>query len=273
MLMEFFRQLFTPCSWAAKRLGYVTSGARVRGRYLRCELAWAPHLIRTREVIEEAVRRCSMKRKVALFGAGLLHDIPLKELSRQFEEVLLVDIVHPWHCRLAVRKFPNVKLITHDVTEVINDVHRCVHEPLAELPASRPMRFVDDSRLDLTISVNLLSQLPVIPDRLLTKARSADVARAFGKHLVAAHLDYLKRLPGLVTLVTDVAAKKVSLGGDVVDRWSILYGTQLLEPDQQWDWCLAPSPEQEKGFHFIREVVAFVDWKQSSQPRAIDAGA
>lgn len=262
MVLEFLRQLITPCSWAARRLGYITSGARVRGRYLRCELAWAPHLIRTRGVIEEAIRRCPQRRKVVLLGAGLLHDIPLKELSREFEEVVLVDIVHPWHCRRAVRKFRNVKLVTHDVTEVIDDVHRCLHEPLAGLPTSRPQQFVDDPRLDLTISVNLLSQLPVIPDRLLTTARSEEVARTFGRHLVEAHLDYLKRLPGMTTLITDVAAKKISLAGDVVDQWGILYGTELPPPDESWQWCLAPSPEQEVGFNFVREVVAFLDWKR-----------
>lgn len=261
-MIDILRQIFTPCSWSARMMGYVRSIARVRSRYLRCELAWAPHLIRTRSVIEEAMRRCSSRRRAVVLGAGLRHDIPLKELSREFREVVLVDIVHPWHSRWSVRKFGNVRLVTHDVTEVMAEVYRVGSNPSAQLPTSCPQRFCDDGELDLTISVNLLSQLPVVPERFLLKARSKQEAEAYGRHLIDAHLDYLQRLPGHVALIADIEAKKVSLKGDVVDEWGILYGAQLPTPDDRWEWCLAPSPEQERGFHFLRNVVAFVDWKQ-----------
>lgn len=246
-------------------MGYVRSIARVRRRFLRCEHAWAPHLIRTRDLIKDAAQQCERKRKVVLLGAGLLHDIPLKDLSQQFEEVILVDVVHPWHCRRIARQLPNVRLVRHDVTEVMDQVNRLGRHASAPLPNSRPQRFVEDTQIDLVVSVNLLSQLPVVPERFLKGVRSTSDLEAFGRHLIDAHLDYLHRLPGRVVLITDRAAKKVSLAGDVVDEWDILYGAPLPEPDQTWEWCLAPSPEQENGFHFIRQVVAYADWKRGAR--------
>ncbi len=269
-MIDFLRQISTPCAWSARMMGYVRSIARVRSRYLRCELAWAPYLIRTRSVIEDAMRHCSSRRRVVVLGAGLRHDIPLAELSREFREVVLVDIVHPWHSRWSVRKFGNVRLVTHDVTEVMDAVYQLGLSPEAPLPTSRPQRFCDDLELDLTISVNLLSQLPVVPERFLLKNRTQQAAEAFGRHLIEAHLDYLHRLPGHVVLITDVSAKKVSIKGDLVDEWGILYRAELPASDDQWEWCLAPSPEQERGFHFLRKVVAFQDWKHRAVMSPVD---
>ena len=48
-------------------------------------------------------------------------------------EVVLVDIVHPWHSRWSVRKFGNVRLVTHDVTEVMAEVYRVGSNPSAQI--------------------------------------------------------------------------------------------------------------------------------------------
>jgi hypothetical protein len=71
-----------------------------------------------------AAERAPGRRKALLFGAGLLHDIPLRALAARFEEVVLADIVHALPSRLAARRFPNVRLLTLDVTGVMGELPR-----------------------------------------------------------------------------------------------------------------------------------------------------
>ena len=263
MIFELFEYLTTPCSAPARSLGFLSSTVQVRARYRRCKRAWSPHIEQTRCAILEAVSRCSKRRKVVVLGAGLLYDIPLAELSRSFLKVVLVDIVHPWSSRLAVRRFGNVEQICADVTEVMDQLRQIASHSGGLLPVSRPVRFVDDPELDLTLSVNLLSQLPHVPGRYLEKRRDEASIDAFSSHLIEAHLDYLRRLPGHTTLITDVAVRRRARDSSFLEEWDALCGVKLPAAESSWEWSLAPSPEVERGADISTIVVAHVDWKKA----------
>ncbi len=295
MILEFVEYLMTQCSPTARSMQFLLFAIQVRARYRRQRRAWQPHIDRTRGVILEAARRCRGRRKVVVLGAGLLHDIPLVELSREFDKVVLVDIVHPWLSRLAVRRFPNVEQLSADVTEVMDELLGMVRAPrsgglpvglpgssppagLLRLPVSRPMRFVDDPELDLTLSVNLLSQLSQAPRRLLEGQRRAEACAppdeadeaaidAFLKHLVEAHLDYLSRLPGHTALITDTAVYDASSrDARILAEMDPLFGAKLPPAEASWRWDLAPSPEIARGVDVYTTVAAFPDWKKAARP-------
>lgn len=262
MILETLEFWTTPCAWSARMLGYMSATMGVRRRYLRCREAWRPHLERTRRLILDAAERCHLRRTAAVLGAGLLHDIPVRELSQRFERVLLVDIVHPWLSRLSCRRFRNVQQVTHDVTEVATALREAARHLDAELPVSQPRFLVEEADLDFTVSVNLLSQIPHVPTEFLHRRRERKEIDAYARHLVDAHLDYLRRLPGEVALITDVESRKLTLDERIVNTWDLLYGARL-PPGEEWDWWLAPSPEIERGFHYIRHVVGIADWKRA----------
>ncbi len=243
-------------------MGFLTSTIQVRARYQRCRAAWQPHLDRTRAAILAAARLATGRRKALLFGAGLLHDIPLRELAASFEEVVLADIVHSLPSRLAALRFPNVRLLTLDVTGIMKELPRLRDSPAAPLPAYSPQVYLDDGRLDFSVSVNLLSQLGWVPSRFLRGGRpEADLA-AFQKGLVLAHLEYLRQLPGHTALITDVRWRaQPHAPGEAAREWEVLQGVRLPEPEWAWDWDIAPAPERERGVDYAARVHGYADWK------------
>jgi hypothetical protein len=262
VILELLEYCLTPCSWTARSMGFLTSTIQVRARYKRCQSAWQPHLERTRAAILEAAERAPGRRKALLFGAGLLHDIPLSALAARFEEVVLADIVHSLPSRLAVLRFPNVRLLTLDVTGVMQALPRLRKNLGVPLPASAPRAFLEDRRLDFTASVNLVSQLGWVPGLVLDGARSEAELAAFQRGLVEAHLKYLGQLPGHTSLITDASWRAQPLEeGKESREWGVLHNVHLPKPDGAWDWRIAPAPERERKVDYTARVHWYADWK------------
>ena len=256
LLLDFLEYLTTPCSWRTRSMGFLTSSLQVQARYRRCRRAWEPHLAETRRAILEGASSCAQKRKAVILGAGLLHDIPLRELSATFREVILVDIVFPWSSRITARSFQNVRCLEADVTATTRALSR---DPTVPLPRSQPTRFLDDPSLDFTASVNLLSQLPVIPRRYLRREESAELD-AWSHHLQAAHLDYLRKLPGRVTVITDTGGIHRDRRGATMQEWDNLHGLAMPAPTCEWEWNLAPAPEVDPNLDHVVRVAVYSDW-------------
>src|SRR5580658_5877295 len=160
MLLDFLDRLLTPCPRPVRAMRYLREAIGIRRRYRRCRQHWQDHIDHCRSIIQRGMQHCTQRRKAVILGAGLLHDVPLEELASAFREVLLVDIVHPFLSRWRTRHLRNVKHLTADITNTIHDVYWVSDEPDRALPRSRPDLLADDPEVDLTISLNLLSQLP-----------------------------------------------------------------------------------------------------------------
>jgi hypothetical protein len=258
MIAELFRYLATPCPRYVRAMGYLSEQISIKARYERCRRAWEPHLERTRAVIRSAIERCPQRRKAIIFGSGMLLDVPLSELVSAFAEVVLVDVVHPLG---AGWRLGNATALAADVSGVAEAVYLIAREGGEPLPRFRPEQFCDDPEVDLVASVNLLSQIPFIPCKYLTDAGvyPRDEITAFARDLVLAHIDYLKRLPGVVTLICDLERLSLDASGKVVERLTALRGVQLPWSGEEWIWDLAPRPEANPDFSYQRKVVGIVD--------------
>ena len=263
MLIELLESLLTSCPRPVRAMGFLKEAIGIRSRYRRCREDWQPHIDRCRDLILRGVQRCEQRRKAVILGAGLLHDVPLRELAQSFREVLLVDIVHPFFSRRRTWKLKTVRRVRADVTNTVDDLYWVSDEPDKPLPQSKPSLFLDDPEIDYTVSVNLLSQLPCMPLAYLAWQRAHPQERrdAYARNVIAAHLDYLSRLPGRVTLITDVERIKIDLNAKVVEIRDLLFGLKLPRWGEEWEWKLAPCPEADDRHHFHRRVVGIVDWK------------
>lgn len=263
MLLHLLESLLTPCPRSVRAMGFLKEAVGIRSRYRRCRTEWQPHLERCRDVILRGLARCEQRRKAVVLGAGLLHDVPLRELSESFREVLLVDIIHPFFSRWRTWKFKNVRRLRADVTNTIEDLYWVGDEPDKPLPLSKPALFLDDAEIDFTISVNLLSQLPCMPMQYLTwyRAHGQERREAYARDVIGAHMDYLSRMAGHVTLITDIERHKIDMAGQVVENRDLLFGLKLPKPGEEWEWKLAPRPEADFEHHYYRKVVGIVDWK------------
>ena len=110
LIRDAIESLTTPFPRHLRDMGHVHELRQLAARATRCCAAWRPHLERSRSLILEAADRCVRNDKALIVGSGLLFDIPITELTRRLREVVLVDILHLWQVRRAVRSYSNVRL-------------------------------------------------------------------------------------------------------------------------------------------------------------------
>jgi hypothetical protein len=255
MILDLLTYLTTPCSPDVRRLGYLRESIATRARFKRQQHAWAPHLENSRRMIEQAVRRSGGGDTVVVFGGGLAHDLPLEALSEAFQRVQLVDVVHLRSTKALFRGLGNVEAISHDVTESMASVR--AGRPVA----AEPRRFLDDATVDLVISANVLSQLPIMPGAYLERWRGlgeVEIER-FSADLVQAHLDYLDRFDCPVCLITDVTREIFDARGDAVTTISALWEVELPWLGGEWEWQIEPLSEGDPDHSVVNQVCGIVD--------------
>lgn len=256
MLRDLIEFAQNPYPWHLAPMGYVREARLIAKRARDLEPAWSGHIQATRRCIEASVDLCRRRRTVVVVGSGALLDVPLDVLGRAFDRVVLLDIFHTRATRRAVRKRSNVVLLPTDVTGVVRRVFVAARRrAVGRLPKSDPP-VLDVRDVDLIISVNLLSQLGVIPCNFLKGHHPAIPPAqldAFTRDLIDAHLRWLVQSAERVCLITDVERTESLTGGAVI-RKDIVAGVDLPRPDDMWDWRIAPLG----GIYSDREVTHHV---------------
>ncbi len=253
-----------------RELRFDAASAEVEARYKRCAAQWEPHLERTRRAILRAALLAQNRRKAAVMGAGLLHDIPLAQLSAQFEEVFLLDVVHSRSCRLRASIYSNVRCVEADVTGTAPHLiqARQSGSPLQRIAPDLLRLLPEAEAVDFLVSVNLLSQLGCAPATFLAASHAPEEIRSFQRHVVESHLVMLRQFPGHTALITDVAWSSRPLRPDGLvpsPRRDVLHQVSLPPPEDSWDWLIAPAPESDPHHHVIAHVAAYPDWKSSNR--------
>ncbi|MGO4172921.1 hypothetical protein [Bosea sp. TAF32] len=258
MLAELALHLATPASRMTRQLGLVGESVALWSRGLRQRRAWAGHHARCRDIVAQAVAALPERRTAVILGSGLLRDIPLDLLADNFERVLLVDVVHLPQVRLRMRLRSNVALLTRDLTGVIGWLageSGGRSDPLADLIA--------DPAVDLVVSANLLSQLAwPIEDWLADNpAEAAQLPADLPACCIAWHLDDLRRFHGRVLLLSDVEMIERDRTGKITDRLDLMHSIALPNPDEGWDWPVAPFGEAARDLESIHRVGAWRDFR------------
>ena len=262
MILELLEYLTTDCPGYARRLGYLTEAIAIKARHRRhCE-AWAPHLARSRAVIGAAADGCIRRRTALVLGSGLLLDIPLGALAAAFDTVLLVDVVHLRAARRIAARYPNVSLVTGDVTGLAVDFGARLREGWRGAPVPAPALYHEDARIDLVVSANIAAQLPVMPAAALRRAGlDEDAVGRFCAALVRAHLDYLVGFAGRVCLITETEREVYGPDGGVWRLEDALFGIALPEGGTRWTWDLAPVGEVSHAYGLRNHIAGFDDFR------------
>lgn len=258
MLTEWLTCLIADCSPSARKLGYLHESIGIRSRYRRCKAAWQPHLQSSRSALLESLHACGDFRTALVFGSGLLLDIPLPELASRFENVWLVDLVHLPEVRRAARRYSNVHCLSHDITGLLERLETLSPDNL-DLPP--PTSFLDDQNIDWVASVNLLSQLPLLPLDWLRKhflGIEETILEEWSTQLMRQHLDYLAAFTAPTCMLVDMEQTTYRQGGEVIGYTD--FAAKLGFEHQvstQWRWDIAPPGEiaPEIGrFHHVAAV-------------------
>ena len=259
MLSDLVAFCLAPFPWHLAPMGYVRELSGIGRRGAQCVEAWRPHLDASKRVILGAAKACTSRNSVLVVGSGLLLDVPLDALSATFGRVVLADIIQPRAVRRAAASHGNVELLQLDVTGVAKPVFDYVRRrSRGPLPRCEVDCLLDRA-FDLVVSVNLLSQLPVIPGAylraklpMLPPLTVAD----FSSAVIDAHLDWLARFDCRVVLITD--SERTEQGGDgAVQRKDLLKGVRLPPPEETWTWDIAPRGTVYRDVAVRHRVVAY----------------
>lgn len=249
MFYELYTYFTTPCPQYVRHMDYLSEAIAMRSRHRRNRLAWQPHLKQTRQAILSAAQASRDRTKVVILGSGPLLDVPLEELSAMFREVVLLDIVFLPEVYRRVRHYSNVKLVQRDVTNMAQRLYENIRSGLSAFPAAAPSVPDIDESTGLVVSLNLLSQLWVIPRAYaLKKLRDLDEEDLddWCNQIVRSHYAFLQSPACPVCLIADHEFVKRDQEGRIVSQGSTIAGLVLPEPEATWTWDIVPLGEKDR---------------------------
>ncbi|RUM26591.1 hypothetical protein EFQ99_07195 [Rhizobium vallis] len=215
----------------------------------RCAKDWAEHEEMSRDAIRAATTGLRQKRTAVVLGSGLLRDVPIKELARDFDTVVLVDLVHlaSVRLRLTAKGYRNIRLIERDLSG---------YDHLAAGGEPEPLGFLRSvPYLDFVVSANLLSQI----GRGVKRRYEAEAGRMpedTVKRLITAHLAGLSGLSCPGCLVTDIAYTVIDRKGKTHEQADLLHGVSPPPAKAVWTWPVAPLGEESKDYRIEHKVIA-----------------
>ncbi len=239
---------------AFQLLGFAETSAGIARTQRENRQGWWEHARRHKAFILDAAARVEQPRLAVVLGAGKAYDLPLEELARRFERVVLVDIdaeAMAASSAAAVREpklRARLELRAMDVSGVTAHIARGIQDALSSgqpetaLEAlCRSYRLASRPRLvgepaDLLVSGMLLSQLglqPKLAAKRLFEQRFGKIAPASAARWSAAWNDLDLRLQhDHVGALCEEAALAV-LSSDVMhhsggEAWSVI-GAERLE--------------------------------------------
>jgi hypothetical protein len=243
MIYKFYNYVTTSCPQYVRHMDYLYEIIAMRSRHMRNQTSWMPHLQNTRRFILSAAKRCQNRNKVIILGSGLLLDVPLLELTSMFREVVLADIVFLPEVQRAVKKNVNVTLLPLDMTSMAQKLYENVQRGIRELPEAAPSLNALDEDAGLVVSLNLLSQLWVVPRTyVLKKLRGLEEEELddWCGRIVSSHYAFLQSLSCDVCLITDFEFIKLDKNGVIVSQGSTIFNLRLPAPKESWTWSIAP---------------------------------
>lgn len=250
MFAEMWRYWTTFAPERVRKFGYLKRLIALEFRAKRCAEAWEPHLRRCRNIITKAADLCEKQGTCVVLGSGLLLEIPLSALASRFEQVYLVDIFHMPQVKAEAKKHFNVKLLTGDITGVFQAMKER-RAPGPNQPAPPP-RIPHLKEADLVVSCNCLTQLAGPFNEYFEKERGfSDLdSDKVAFQIMEQHANAIAhQTTGVAVLITDI--ERYMLANErIVTRTDLLKAfklppTQTLLHNEEWEWLIAPAPEED----------------------------
>jgi hypothetical protein len=170
MIREALTYLLTPKTPLAKKYGFLYESIGLQARFERVKKSWLPHLKNCQDVFLNCVKDLPQKKSVVILGSAHLHEIPMHLLVDNFEEITLVDVIHPLKHHWLAKRNPRLKLITQDLSGILENLENLknleeLHQYLKDLSQKELFHY----KADLIVSSNILSQLALLPMSAIEK--------------------------------------------------------------------------------------------------------
>ena len=234
MLAEMAEYMVTPCQSWARRAGFLYQMVALRARFRRNKGAWQSHISSCHDLVIEVARTTRRKDRAIVFGSGLLIETPIKYLAETFQEVILVDAVHGLPERWQMRRLPNVKIVSADVTGLINKTP-CARSQMFSIAQMTEV-------FDLAISSNLLSTIPLFLHNSQGKEPIACGWAELSRQAIVDHMINIQEISNKYCLIADFEHLVID-DGLRIERMPLLGCAMLPPPCKTWTWNIALRPE------------------------------
>jgi len=254
-------------SWYLKlwRMGYLADQRGIRRRYFIERKHWEQHLANTRNFIVDACKTMTHG-KAAILGSGWLLDVPLDFLASCFKEVFLFDIHHPRAVKQQTRRYPNVRLVTADVSGgAMDQCYQAVryfkkHRQKIPVEQFTIQGFREASSFDCIVSLNLLNQLDMLAVDYLA-SRHIYNEKELGFLHACIQQQHLHSLPeGKTILISDVEEIWYDSSHHELGRKSLLYVPfPSGKIKKTWEWTFDTHyryyPDKNVSFKVIAAIL------------------
>ncbi len=165
LVKEFLRKIKSVL--ILQRMQYNSDQQGIIRRYLREREGWDLHLENSKKFIQKSLKT-KKKGKVLVLGSGWLLDCPINELSQNFQEVILADILHPKQIIKKTNTLSNVHFLKADLTGgLIEFIYRNIKPGKkyllnALISEINSFSYLIPDDIDFVISLNIVSQLSII---------------------------------------------------------------------------------------------------------------
>lgn len=245
MIFEWLEYLRTKSTKTAKDWGYVYQNISLKFRARRCAKAWKSHNENCREFVRGHLAKIQPK-SVMVIGSGLLLEVPMEDLLVMAEKIYLVDLVHAPEIRRLAAKNPKVELIERDISGLLGLLKKGTGPfQLKNIPWKRLPPW-DLPAVDVVVSANLLSQIPLMISEVLPM--TSDAYEKFARSVRDQHLERLFKQASKVLLFADFETRYIGHEGQRIKTESYDVNLQSLKFDREWIWEISPYGETSKDY-------------------------
>lgn len=234
---------------------YIGASIGLWSRARRCAKAWAPHEDHCHAFITQEIAKLRQRRTAVILGSGLLRDVPIDLIARQFDTVVLIDLVHLSAAKTKIRSARLKRKLVFIHRDIAESERHFAGETFEAMAFLRDVPF-----LDLVISANVLSQIALGAEAKLQAAGREGEVESIVPTIIRSHLERLEALPCKSLLLTDIAFDRISAKGAVIDHKDMLFGVEPplkpARPSSQWQWQVAPLGEASKNYRIEHSVIA-----------------
>lgn len=221
------------------RMNYASEQMYIAQRMINEKGGWQSHLNNSQRFITDHLKTNASK-SINILGSGWLFDVPIHDIIRQFDKVVLTDIYHP---KQIVNKYSankNIEFNTVDLTYGAVDLAYATNKRnfdfdkfIDTIKNIRPTSYNED----LVVSINLLSQLSIFIVDYLSKKITLNNTQIV-ELTSTIQLNHLKSLPQNKSIViTDYEEEFV----DEEDKFIGLKPTVFIDIPRnhftkEWTW-------------------------------------
>lgn len=222
-------------------MGYYNYQQGLIFRHLNQDRGWDTHLARCRDFILKALELVKPSR-ITVLGSGWLMELPLAEMAERTGKIVLIDIVHPPEVIEQTERLRNVEVSEEDVSGgLIEEVWKKVggRTFLNRLPSLETIQIPDYEPVEdpgMVISLNILTQLEILPEKLLRKKSKAtdEDFKNFKKEIQDRHIRFLKKYPSL--LISDIVEVVFDSTGARTEKNTLLAEIPEGRMKEEWIW-------------------------------------